>query len=109
MAKKQKIEPVLPFNSDEFQTIWAEWMAFRGERKLPAYKPIGLKRTLAALVRDSNNDEKIAIAIIIQSIEKNWQGLFPVKNNTQTNGRTTNYWQNIGLTGVNGSTIETAL
>jgi hypothetical protein len=110
MPKKAIIIVDLPFTSPEFQLIWAEWMAFRSERRLPAYKPTGLKRTLAALVRDSGNSEETAIAMIIQSIEKNWQGLFPIKNNQiNNNGRTGSYFQNIGFGRVQGHEAERPL
>lgn len=78
-----------PFNEPEFIEAWDEWISFRRERRLPAYKPTGLKRTFAGLFRDANGDFKTAIKIIHNSIEKNWQGLFPLKSNgthQQTNG-----------------------
>lgn len=71
----------LPFEGPEFKAAWDEWIQYRKERKLPGYKPTGLKRTFAGLIRDSNNNIKTAIEIIHFSIEKNWQGLFPLKQN----------------------------
>jgi hypothetical protein len=73
----------LPFNTQEFRMAWLEWLEYRKERKLPKYVSIGLKKTFAALVRDSNNDEMTAMKIIEQSISNNWQGLFPLKTNNQ--------------------------
>lgn len=70
----------LPFKSPEFGQAWEEWIQYRNERKLPKYVPTGLKRTFSMLVRISGNNEQIAISIINQSIELNYQGLFPLKN-----------------------------
>jgi hypothetical protein len=77
---KKNIEPVqLPFG-EQFEAMWKEWMTYRGERRLPAYKPTGLKRTFAGIVRDSGGSEEVACKMLEQSIEKNWQGIFKLKN-----------------------------
>lgn len=73
----------LPFESDLFKTAWDEWLEFRKQRKIPKYVPIGLKRTFTHLLKISENNEVTAIAIINQSIEQSYQGLFPLKNNSQ--------------------------
>jgi hypothetical protein len=70
----------LPF-STAFATAWQEWLTYRKERRLPAYKPTGLKKTISHLIIISNNDEQTAIQILDQSIAQNYQGLFPLKNN----------------------------
>lgn len=70
----------LPFNSLEFQQAWDEWLQFRKERKLPKYVPVGIKKTLTALVNKSGNCEEVAIKMIEQSIEQNWQGIFEIKS-----------------------------
>ena len=66
----------LPENLDtpEFRAAWADWLAYRKERRLAAYKPIGLTRQLNAL---SAFGPASAIAAIEQSIQQNYQGLFP--------------------------------
>lgn len=83
MSKKNEPEK-LPFDSPEFEAAWNEWIEYRRERRLPSYKPIGQKKTFAGLLRDSENDEATAIAMINQAMEKNWQGIYPliVKNGT---------------------------
>jgi hypothetical protein len=83
--KEPKKEVELPFNSVDFSASWNEWLTFRKEKKLPKYVPTGLKKTFSMLLRISGNNEQTAIAIINQSIELNYQGLFPLKN---TNGIT---------------------
>lgn len=76
----------LPFDTDKFREIWEEWLTYRREKHLPSYKPTGLKRTLSGLVRDAGGNEDSAIRIIINAMEKSWQGLYPVKENgTVTN------------------------
>lgn len=86
---KKKTEPYnvkIPFAESEFLDKWSEWIMYRKQRKLANYVPIGIQRTFDRLFSDSKGDVKIAMAIIEQSIEKNWQGLFPLK--TQYNGST---------------------
>ena len=66
----------LPENLDtpEFRQAWADWLAYRKERRLAAYKPIGLARQLNALAAFGPQS---AIAAIEQSMAQNYQGLFP--------------------------------
>ena len=66
----------LPENLDtpEFRAAWADWLAYRKERRLAAYKPIGLTRQLNALAAFGPQS---AIAAIEQSMAQNYQGLFP--------------------------------
>ena len=71
----------LPFEGEGFKEVWNEWIQFRKERRLKKYVPIGLKKTFSMLLRISENDEQTAIAIINQSIEQGYQGLFPLKQN----------------------------
>ena len=77
----------MPWLDEPFVEKWAEWLRYRAERKLARYVPTGLKKTFTRLKTDSGGDYRIAMEIIDQSMEKNWQGLFPLK--TKTNG--TNY------------------
>ena len=70
-------EAPLPFDSPEFATAWADWLAYRRERRLPTYKPTSIKGQFAALAEWG---EAGAIASIRESIRNQWQGLFPPKN-----------------------------
>jgi hypothetical protein len=75
--------PALPevLKTDSFQTAWAEWMAYRAERRLPAYKP----RTFQAQLKQlADWGEQAAVASIRDSIRNQWQGLFMPK--PATNG-----------------------
>jgi hypothetical protein len=77
---KCEIVSNLPFFEPEFAESWSEWLEYRKQRKIAKYTQIGIGKTLNALLKDSGGDYRVAIKIIDQSIEKNWQGLFPLKN-----------------------------
>lgn len=66
----------LPFDSPEFVSAWGDWLAYRRERRLTAYKPTSLKAQFAELAAWG---EAGAIASIRESIRQQWQGLFPPK------------------------------
>jgi len=87
---KPKLEDaaLLPWNSDEFAAAWAGYKEFLKVEKNASYKSVKTENSaLAGLVKKSNNNEAAAIAIIMQSIENNWRGLFELKNqNQQHNG-----------------------
>lgn len=87
MNKKSKENGVqLPFNHDGFIEKWQEWLQYRKERRLPNYVPTGLKGTFTRLKNMSNDNPLVAIEIIQQSMDNNYQGLFPLK--TLSNGTT---------------------
>lgn len=80
MSKNNNTSEIpLPFLGPAFSEKWNEWIEFRRQRRLPQYVPIGLKGTFTKLKRISYNDEEMAIAIIQQSMDDNYQGLFPLK------------------------------
>lgn len=84
-TKNETIAP-MPFQEPEFELKWKEWLEYRKQRKLPQYVPIGLKGTFTKLKKISLNDVQTAISIIQQSMDDNYQGLFPLKQNF--NGKT---------------------
>lgn len=97
----------IPFMEPEFMDKWQEWLQYRKERRLPNYVATGLKHTFTKLVNDSQNDYKIAIQIIDQSLSQGWQGLFPIK--ALSNGATTlpvNTGSNQKPTGTSRNRIE---
>lgn len=61
-------------DTPEFRAAWKTWLAYRKERRLATYKPIGLKRQLNALAAFGPQS---AIEAINSSIQQNYQGLFP--------------------------------
>ncbi|MDF3059337.1 MAG: hypothetical protein K0R17_3552 [Rariglobus sp.] len=60
----------------EFKTAWADWIEYRRERRLPAYKP---KSQVAQLTELAGWGHDAAIYSIRESIRQQWQGLFPPK------------------------------
>lgn len=84
----------LPFGN-EFSTSWNEWLEYRKQKKIKKYVPIGLSKTFSLLRRISNDNEQTAIQIINQSIENNYQGLFPLKKQSQY---ATNRFNTVGQT-----------
>lgn len=78
--KKEVEQIVPPFDDVDFLHTWAEWILYRKQRHLANYVPVGLKKTFAKLFEESSGDVKVAIKMIEQSMEKNWQGIFPIKN-----------------------------
>lgn len=76
----------LPWEDETFREYWQRWLSYRKERRLPSYKPTGLKALFTELRALSGNNSDTACKIILQSITKNWQGLFPLK---QEYGKTT--------------------
>lgn len=69
----------LPFFEPEFAEKWSEWLQYRRERKLPTYKPIGLKKTFTMLVRESGGNVIEAMDMLEYSMENNYQGIFKRK------------------------------
>lgn len=84
----KEIDLIFPFDSVEFLTAWSNWIEDRKERKIKKYTNRGEQGALHNLQNISNNNEHTAIQIINQSITQGWQGLFPLKN--QSNERNTN-------------------
>lgn len=71
-------DSVLPETLDtpEFKAAWADWLAYRRERKIAAYKPTSLRTQLATLAEWGHD---AAIVSIRDSIRQQWQGLFEPK------------------------------
>lgn len=85
MSKAKDTENIpLPFDTPEFKEVWAEWLEYRKERRIGAYTPTGLKRTLKKLLKDCGGDCDTAIQMIDTAISSTWQGIFPLK--TEKNG-----------------------
>lgn len=68
------------------QESWNSWVKYRSERKLPAYKPKGLKSQWNFLSSYSKGDQS---KIIETSIRNNWQGLFELKEKAKKGGTVT--------------------
>ena len=72
-----------------------EWIAYRKEIKKPL-KPMSIDRVIKKLIKLSQGDLKIQAAMVEQSIENGWTGLFEVKKTqTQVNKETRQSFQSI--------------
>lgn len=74
-----KKEVVYPFTETEFLEMWKTWLQERRDRRYKNYTDNGEQAALHNLKKMSNDDYRIAIAIIQQSIAQGWQGLFELK------------------------------
>ena len=61
------------------------WLAYKKE-KAQSYKPTGFKTFYKKLCELSGNNRDIAMAIIEQSMQNNYAGIFPLRNNNNNNG-----------------------
>lgn len=93
----QKKEKEILEISNEFLPVWNKWKEYRKDKKMKNYAgPKWEQIALNKLIEISNNNPTIANEIVNQSIENNYQGLFPLKNNSygnttiQTNGNGNN-------------------
>lgn len=65
------------------------WIAYKKE-KAQSYKPTGFKTFYKKLCELSGNNPQVAMAIIEQSMQNNYAGIFPLRNNNNNNyGRET--------------------
>ena len=74
-----KKEVVYPFTENEFLEMWQTWLQERRDRRYKSYTDNGEQAALHNLKKMANDDYRIAIAIIQQSIAQGWQGLFELK------------------------------
>lgn len=71
---------VFPFTSEEFIQTWDLWNEYRkAEHKLKFKSTHSEQAALYQLSKLSSGDELLAKDIIIQSMARSWQGLFPLK------------------------------
>lgn len=80
----EDLELTFPFLSERFLTAWNGWKEYRKKELRKTFKEAKTEQTaLNGLAKKSNNNEEVAIAIILQSIENQWTGLFPIKETKQ--------------------------
>ena len=75
---KKKSEPIIPekLNVEVFITSWERWQAYRREKK----KTLTKTTITAQLNKLSKYTPQIASAMLEQSIENGWQGIFELKD-----------------------------
>lgn len=75
----------LPFNSDQFKSLWTEWKKDRKERRIKNYTQRGEQAVLKKLYDATNGNEADAIERIEIAIANQWQGLvFGESKNSRT-------------------------
>jgi hypothetical protein len=82
---KPKVEKYNPaddlqyFNDDDFQLVWKEYMSIR-IRKKASNTDRAIKGAITNLNKLSNGSKRKAIAIVDQSVNSGWTGLFEPKD-----------------------------
>lgn len=71
---------------ESFREVWKEWLRYRKEMHKEYKSDTSAKTGYERLVKMSNNNPEIAMAIVKQSIGNGYQGIFPVKDNNYDNG-----------------------
>jgi hypothetical protein len=80
--KIEKYNPTVDlsfFNDADFQTVWAEYMSIR-VRKKASNTDRAIKGAITNLNKLSNGSKRKAIAIVDQSVNSGWTGLFEPKD-----------------------------
>lgn len=77
-----------PFYTQAFIDVWALWLEHRKEIGKPIKGKISKQAALKKLGKLANGNEETAIAIIEQSLENNWRGLFQLKKTYKDEGTT---------------------
>lgn len=73
----KKEELVLPFESEEFRTIWSEWKEYKRKEHRFTFKAMKTEQAaLHKLHNDVQGNERIAIEAIGNSIANGWKGIF---------------------------------
>lgn len=87
--KPKKSELDMSIVAPEMREAVDTWLAYKKE-KSQSYKPTGFKTFYKKLCELSGNDPQTAMAIIEQSMQNNYAGIFPLRNNNNGNyGRET--------------------
>lgn len=81
---------IYPFDTKDFKDNWDIWLKYKQQRK-DKYTPIGEQGALKKLSVLANGKVNTAIAIIHQSIENGWAGLFELKSPQGTTTQKNNY------------------
>ena len=87
--KPKKSELDMSIVATEMREAVDTWIAYKKERH-ESYKPTGFKTFYKKLCELSRNNPQVAMAIIEQSMQNNYAGIFPIRNNNNVNyGRET--------------------
>ena len=87
MGKRILLEVTNPFG-DKFKESWNLWKQYKVEAFKFTYKSaISEQSAINSLVKMSGGKEDVAIQIINQSFENQWEGFWPLKD--KSNGKQT--------------------
>ena len=86
--KPQKSELDLSIVAPQMLEPVETWLAYKKE-KGQSYKPTGFKTFYKNLCKYSNNDHDTAMQIVELSMQNNYAGIFPLRNNNNNYGRET--------------------
>ena len=82
--KPKKSQLDMSIVSSEMREVVETWLAYKKE-KAQSYKPTGFKTFYKKLCELSGNNPQVAMAIIEQSMQNNYAGIFPLRNNNNNN------------------------
>ena len=82
--KPKKSELDMSIVAQEMREAVDTWLAYKKE-KAQSYKPTGFKTFYKKLCELSGNNPQVAMAIIEQSMQNNYAGIFPLRNNNNNN------------------------
>jgi len=78
---KKESAVIFPFQSENFKTIWINWLEYKKKEFNFKYKSSQSEQaSLIQLSKLSNGEELTAIEIIKQSMANGWKGFFELKN-----------------------------
>jgi len=77
---KKKDELDLSIVAPQMRNVVETWLSYKKE-KGQSYKPTGFKTFYKKLCELSGNNSQVAMAIIEQSMQNNYAGIFPLRNN----------------------------
>ena len=80
--KGNKFALDMSFVGETFMPIVLEWLEYKKEKR-QSYKQRGFNAMYESLLKMSNNNPSVAKAIVEQSMQNNYAGLFQLKNNTR--------------------------
>lgn len=80
--KGNKFALDMSFVDETFMPIVLEWLEYKKEKR-QSYKQRGFNAMYESLLKMSSNNPSVAKAIVEQSMQNNYAGLFPLKNNAR--------------------------
>ena len=82
--KQKKNELDMSIVAPDMIEVVKTWLAYKKEKN-QTYKPTGFKAFYKSLCKLSGNNSQVAMAIIEQSMQNNYAGIFPLRNNNNNN------------------------